>query len=106
MTADRNPTLRQQVGLIYLYPQVSGSGTSSVGALRRSLSEGAVIKERSSDKGNSTGSGFMFGLTPHNPRSFLAWQKRICPFVSPPRRYSIREVLKNEDSDHFSFAGE
>lgn len=44
----------QQVGLIYLYPEVSGLGASYVGVLRRSLSEEAVIKERSSDKGNST----------------------------------------------------
>lgn len=44
----------QQVELIRLHPEVSGSGASCEGTLRRYLSEETVIKEGSSDKGNSS----------------------------------------------------
>lgn len=86
MTADRNPTLMQQVGLICLHPEVSCSGASYEGTLRRSLSEKAVIKERSSNKENSSNYGFMPGLSPSSNGSFLVLQKRLYPFFSPARR--------------------
>ena len=48
----------------------------------------------------------MAGLTPSNTGSFLVLQKRIYPFLSPARKQLIIEVVKNEDSDRFSLAGE
>lgn len=87
--AGKNPKLMQQVRLIRLYPEVSGSGASCERALRRSLSKEAVIKERSIDKRNSSNKGFMPWLTPCNTGSLFVWQKRIYLFLSPARRQSI-----------------
>lgn len=76
----------QQVGLICLHPEVSCSGATYVGTLRRSLSEKAVIKERNSDKENSSNYGFMPGLSPSSNGSFLVLQKRLYSHSSPARR--------------------
>lgn len=86
MTADRNPTLMQQVGLMCLHPEVSCSSASYEGTLRRPLSEKAVIKERKSDKENSSNYGFMSGLSPLSNGSFVVLQKRLYSLSSQTRR--------------------